>query len=688
MILTLSLALLAAAPEVAASSVAESQGVSTYPPAFFAGAQPTNAFDMIARLPGFSFDGGSGVRGFAGAAGNVLIDGQRPTTKSDDLQSILRRIPASQVVRVDVIRGGAPGIDMQGKTVIANVVLKSGDSVTGLVAAANTFVWDGRQAPALRLEGVRKGNGRTLEGSFVIAGFTDDGSGDGPLIQRDPSGTITDRADMTSEGDGMQAVGTTAYETPLAGGKFRINGRLFFQRFYYGERDAFTTSSDVAIDRELEERLEGELGLRYGRDLGPRTKLEALFIQQLKSSDFNLTYSVAPDEELFSNERTLGETIARTTLSFVRSDTLSFETGGEVAFNWLDSATNYSANGAPVTLPAANVTVEERRGEVFGTATWKPRPTLTLEGGLRVEGSRISSEGDVMLEKSLVFAKPRLLVTWSPTPANQFRLRLEKEVGQLNFGDFVASSQINSGGSVSTGNPDLNPQQWIISEIAYERRFWGKGSITFTLRHFEFTDVIDRTPEVVASTCPLLPGGQPDLTALSCTRFDHPGNIGEGTRNAALLDFSIPLDRLWIPGGQLRGDASIRVSEVTDPTTGETRRISGEHPQDWNLAFTQDLPRWKVTWGVEAYGGWRETYFRYNRVETVKLRTFVAPYIEWKPRKDTSLLVQIQNATSRDLVRGQEFYSGPRDIAPLVGRESRQFDNQPLIYVRLRKQFG
>ena len=142
MILTLSLALLAAAPEFAASSVAESQGVSTYPPAFFAGAQPTNAFDMIARLPGFSFDGGSGVRGFAGAAGNVLIDGQRPTTKSDDLQSILRRIPASQVVRVDVIRGGAPGIDMQGKTVIANVVLKSGDSVTGLVAAANTFVWD------------------------------------------------------------------------------------------------------------------------------------------------------------------------------------------------------------------------------------------------------------------------------------------------------------------------------------------------------------------------------------------------------------------------------------------------------------------------------------------------------------------------------------------------------------------
>ncbi|MBI5938823.1 MAG: TonB-dependent receptor [Caulobacterales bacterium] len=688
MIQTLSLALLAAAPDAAAAPAAETQGVSAYPPAFFAQAQPATAFDMITRLPGFSFDGGSGVRGFAGAAGNVLVNGERPTTKSDDLQSILRRIPASQVARVDVVRGGAPGIDMQGKTIIANVILKSGDSVTGLVGVANTFVWDGRQAPALRLEGVRRGNGRTLEGSFVIAGFTDDGSGDGPLVRRDPAGVITDRAFMSSEGDGMQAVGTTAYETPVLGGKFRVNGRLFFQRFYFGERDVFSTSSDIATDRELEERIEGEVGLRYGRDLGPRTKLETLFIQQLKSSDFDLTYRVAPDEELFSNSRTLGETIGRTTLSFARSDTLSFETGGEVAFNWLESETRYSANGVPVALPAANVTVEERRAEIFGQGTWKPSSMLTLEGGLRVEGSRISSEGDVSLEKTLVFAKPRLVVTWSPDKADQFRLRLEREVGQLNFGDFVASSQINSGGSVTTGNPDLNPQQSLIAEIAYERRFWAKGSVTLTLRHFEFTDVIDRTPEVVVATCPLLPGGQPDLNAPSCVRFDHPGNIGEGSRNAALLDFTLPLDKFGIPGGLLRGDASIRVSEVEDPTTGETRRISGEHPQDWDLTFTQDIPAWKINWGVEAYGGWRETYYRYNRVETVKLRTFVSPFIEWKPRPDTSLLFQIQNATSRDLVRLQDFYAGPRNFSPLVARESRQLDNQPLIYVRLRKQFG
>jgi hypothetical protein len=212
--------------------------------------------------------------------------------------------------------------------------------------------------------------------------------------------------------------------------------------------------------------------------------------------------------------------------------------------------------------------------------------------------------------------------------------------------------------------------------------------VTLTLRHFEFTDVIDRTPEVIASTCPLLPGGQPDLTSPACTRFDHPGNIGDGIRNAALIDFTLPLDKLGITGGLLRGIGSIRVSEVTDPTTGETRRISGEHPQDWDLTFTQDLPQWKINWGIEAYGGWRETYYRYNRIETVKLRTFVSPFIEWKPQPSLSVLLQIQNATSRDLFRQQDFYGGPRNLLPVAGKESRQYDNQPLIYFRIRKQFG
>ena len=111
------------------------QGVISYTPAEFAESRPNTALDMISRLPGFSFDGGDSVRGFAGAAGNVLIDGQRPTIKTDSLGDTLNRITIDQVERIDVIRGSVPGVDMQGQTVVANVIRKKVDTFQHVFSA-------------------------------------------------------------------------------------------------------------------------------------------------------------------------------------------------------------------------------------------------------------------------------------------------------------------------------------------------------------------------------------------------------------------------------------------------------------------------------------------------------------------------------------------------------------------------
>ena len=112
----------------AADRTAGREGVISFTPADFAAARPNTALDMVNRLPGFTLDVGDQVRGFAGAAGNVLIDGQRPTSKSEQLTDTLTRIPIDQVERIDIIRGGASGIDMQGRTVIANVIRKRADT--------------------------------------------------------------------------------------------------------------------------------------------------------------------------------------------------------------------------------------------------------------------------------------------------------------------------------------------------------------------------------------------------------------------------------------------------------------------------------------------------------------------------------------------------------------------------------
>ena len=76
-------------PAAGTTAVAERQGVISYTPADFAVSRPNTALEMINRLPGFTFESNDQVRGFAGAAGNVLIDGQRPTIKTDSLADTL-----------------------------------------------------------------------------------------------------------------------------------------------------------------------------------------------------------------------------------------------------------------------------------------------------------------------------------------------------------------------------------------------------------------------------------------------------------------------------------------------------------------------------------------------------------------------------------------------------------------------
>ena len=95
LLLSGSIAALGAAPACAqapaATPPAQTQGTRTtvYDAAFFAPYAPRTALDIVQRIPGFTLDLGStqtangtvDVRGFAGVAGNVVINGGRPSSK-------------------------------------------------------------------------------------------------------------------------------------------------------------------------------------------------------------------------------------------------------------------------------------------------------------------------------------------------------------------------------------------------------------------------------------------------------------------------------------------------------------------------------------------------------------------------------------------------------------------------------
>ena len=152
---TASAAAILAAPAVAAESdsavaaaatalVAQDGRMTVYQAAFFAQYAPRTALDIAKRVPGFTLDLGAtqtnqgqvDVRGFAGTAGNVVINGARPSSKAETLDVTLARIPAQQVLRVEVGPGDLFGSDYAGKSQVLNIIMSAQGGFDANVTAA------------------------------------------------------------------------------------------------------------------------------------------------------------------------------------------------------------------------------------------------------------------------------------------------------------------------------------------------------------------------------------------------------------------------------------------------------------------------------------------------------------------------------------------------------------------------
>ncbi len=130
-------------------SVTSAGSDPAYPAEFYTPFQPQTALEMLERTPGFSISDGSGVRGFGGAAGNVLIDGQRPTVKAGGISEVLRRIPSAQVARIVLLRG-SDAAEAQGQTLVANVILKTDARGAGTATLTLARAADGGLSPTAK----------------------------------------------------------------------------------------------------------------------------------------------------------------------------------------------------------------------------------------------------------------------------------------------------------------------------------------------------------------------------------------------------------------------------------------------------------------------------------------------------------------------------------------------------------
>ncbi|PHS50196.1 MAG: TonB-dependent receptor, partial [Marinobacter sp.] len=128
----------------------------------------------------------------------MLIDGRHPSTKSEGLDNLLSRISADSVAYVELIRGGAPGIDMQGRSVVANVVLKDAITVERVLGFDAYIYEDGYIGPIVQAEYSRRAGDNQIEGAFSATVDRTDGTNEGRRQRFDPSGALIQNAEIQS----------------------------------------------------------------------------------------------------------------------------------------------------------------------------------------------------------------------------------------------------------------------------------------------------------------------------------------------------------------------------------------------------------------------------------------------------------------------------------------------------------
>lgn len=647
-----------------------------YPAAFFGRFQPNTALDMVRQVPGFVLDDGTASRGFSAAAGNILINDRRLSAKQDLPSVILARIPASLVERIELIRGQVREIDLQGQSVMVNIVLRADApaSIRWEVSWKHNFdfgpIQEGSISISDRWREIDYNSGLLLR-KYTRGDFT-------YLDTFDKDGVLEVKRNDEANGDGYRGSGNLNTSAWVGQTLLKVNSTLSGETRDSGRRVTIVPQSSgsgarkefVGEDFNL---YQIELGTDAERNLGHDLigKGMLLLIHQGEElvSTLRRTNSsgIQTLHRLANTDSVSTETIARLEVNWTGLPNHALQANLEGAYNSLEGSlaqTEDTGSGAiAVNVPGANTHVEETRGDFLLKDTWSIN-RFELDYGLGAEVSQISQSGDADQQRSFLFFKPHSVLTYSSGQGEQTKLRLAREVSQLNFDDFV-SITVFEDDDLALGNPNLRPDTTWVTELGHERRFSQESVINLTVFHHWITDVVDLLPITPA--------------------FETPGNIGDGRRWGVRLQSTIPLGWLGLTGAKLGINARWQDSSVTDPVTGENRILSSRTPAGAPLPlyfnsdnkyaivinYRQDFQAARMAWGWEMRNRAARPLYKVNELDITDEGTELNTFIETTRWLGVKMRVNAENIFDLNETRKRTVFTGERDLSEVDFREIR-----------------
>ena len=652
----------------------------TYVPADFARFAPRTALDMLNRVPGFTIRQEDQERGLGQASGNVLINGQRTSGKSNDVVTELGRIPAQNVERIEIVDGstlGIPGLSGQ----VANVFVRS-SAISGQYAYRPEFRAYNSDPLFTRFELSVSGTRGPVQYTLGLDNRANRSGAGGPTWLYNPDGSLLEDRDETWRGNADQPrlSGKFVFDAPgTAIGNLNVSyGRLYFDYLETGTR-----TRGSAVDRRIVTVDEGgdnhEIGGDYELPLGPgRLKLIALNRSTYVPYETEVTTTAADGSSMvgstYSGKSDESETIGRTEYRWA-SRGAEWQISAEAAYNTLDNTAQLFEFGSAqaieeIPIPGATAKVSEDRYEVMGGYSRPISDQLSMKLSAGGEYSQLSGEYPQLVgvggTRRFYRPKGELSAAWKASDRTDVNVKIARRVGQLKFSDFLAS--VNLGDDFQTSaNPDLVPQQSWTLDVEGVRNLGRYGRTTLILFGRLIEDIIDYIP--IGET------GQ------------SPGNLDHATAYGIESRSTFNLDAFGWDGARLDAHVMLQDTEVEDPLTGEDRRISNSLMEFASLSLRHDIAGSNLAWGGGASYQLNALSYRLTEVG----RQWEGPvwadlFLEHKDFYGLTLRGTVGNLLSADSMWDRTVYVGRRTGA-VAYVEERDRTIGPIFSFSIRGKF-
>lgn len=667
---------------------AQATRTTTYDAAFFAQYAPRTALDIARRVPGFNLDlGNTNVRGFAGAAGNVVINGARPSSKAESLETTLSRIPARRVSRVEVGPGDLYGADYSSKSQVLNIILSAEGGVDGNITTSGRRLYTGK------LLGDASGSALIRRGASSInlsagTGYNLNNEEGTDTLMLVPGGELLEFRRKFNSYEDFNPYVSGSWALERASDKaLRVNARWSPGQFDLFQDNRVTPAEGPPHDDSLIQDYDTrvfELGGDVTRPLGGGAiKLVGLATRR-KIDNFD---SYIERNGLLSDgavqvggfdqtqQAKRDETIGRLTWSRQDVAGFSFEAGGEAVLNTLDSTValfvvEEDGSRTRIDLPIDDAVVKEKRGEIFVNMGRQLNPALRVDAGMRFEYSHLTVTGDATADRKLKFFKPNLTVDWKPGGGWHTQFSIKRTVSQLDFFDFISAADL-SADRVNGGNQNLVPQRAWEFRATVDRPIFGEGLAKLDVGH----DLISLLQDRVL------------IFDDEGNAFDAPGNIGTGKRWFAQLTLDAPLGIVW-SGLRVRFNGLLQRTWVNDPISGLPRNFSDYYP-DWEWSVDVRRDSGAFSYGFVVSDRDRFTFFRTDEFDTnFNGGPYATAFIEYRPDPRWAITLDVDNAFNTTGNRNRLIFSPNRATPEFVFNEFRERNRHLNFGLTIKRSFG